>query len=1546
MASATPPLLFDDPVESKGTPPLLFDEPEALPPSTRYDSDSNSSVLTPQAFTSQSVSRESMEFIEGQNGEQIYGGTNYLGFADFAEVGDIKKILAGASPIVSGVTGKIESKIERGRERRPLRQGSSQEDIEAFDEAIPTFLSGLVDLIIPGQKKAGFQKMMEGVANFRQFAPFSLGFMSDERGLSPIEAMVQDNPEKAARLQAASKKARENTDEFLIEHGIMFGPDDAPTLVGTILQQASLTGSIMAVGWTSKSPALVMGLGFGGIQQGEGFLEAREAGKGVFEAATIGDIQGSIEFAMSSIEMGMVMKIVDNKSAGIAKKIAAGFVGEAAQESTTDTFLLAVSNLAGVKNMTLEQALQAVIQAGFYGGFAGGISTGGIASVQRIAEKIQASIDTEVALIEDPADVPDRTGQPLFDFLQVLEEAVAELDDQVSEQYISDIETENQIDDDKQSDQPVTKSATSKKESQAKVAEIINKIEQGEEFDVQEELDKLNPEAKKQRDRNMLRDREAKKAQAVETKTLRDTVEDIHTEIEIAEQEGDETRQEELLEELERVRNFATQEGTLRETVEALESEGLFVRGEDTFNEALEAVDSLSDVAFEKGVKTGESLKATEIKAIQKGLKKLVSLLGKHVTPLKKAALNAQITNATSPKTMETVRSKIIAQARRSALARFVSERRKAITKRLIAVAKKKPRADLAADYQNSIDSLNKMRKGMDAASKIAEEDRAQPLEGEVVEPDKKTESQKKADKETRERQVNEFTDATRTRLMVEMDNGIPNEGLMLQVRYLKILLQKSKVTAQELAKFEDDLNAFIATGEGLATDADTRNQEIMDDTKDQAFSNTTQANRAELENSTLVKIDEEFGWWAWTLNLAVKVLGLKGTVFDFFDNAVSERNERLRRNEEFNSLFQEVAGDRGITYRNELEKSKETVIDVPREGNTSIEGGGQKKRMKMTRGEMIYSWMLLKEESVRNQLMDEDGVMGWTDEFVAKINATMTEQDRLFAEGLFEIYNRSYERLNEVYRRVYNRDLKKVEFYSSITREGSESIDSSVHNQTMFYDLIFDEEAGTSHLFPSTPSQIKERKSDSSREIIINNAVSSYRRYVWDTEHFIAYAEQLRLANKLLLDKDFVKHLKFILSEGGFRNFVAHLQVEARSNVAAGKTNTLFRDMSEFFRSNLFKGALLLNPKIGVGQTASALASKAFMPSASWAKGIADFAANPKKANDILNQHPTFKDRSLNFSPEIDQLDKRGELFDIMSLPTRLGDAFGAKSSAWAYYLYLTDEKGVAPKDALQTVAEFAEESQQSTLTVMKTLSQKSDDILVRSMMMFRSSLVSMMNVSMASIDEYKKADKSTPAKKAEARKHLIEMIAIQNIAIPALYATLTGRPLTTALAVGSLAALPGVSELLEMVGGVIANLFRDEDEKVYINGPLSSLPIAEGIDATYEAIYNMQNGIEQDFWEELHEAVTNPMENVDYFRGIANIIDILTPFPEAKAVNMLEGAMELFDTDDPIDAALQLGGYTDNQRRRMIERFDFITGADSETDKSGSISQPVGAF
>lgn len=1451
----------------------------------KFVPDNNSIVNMPATSSASFNARESKELIEGRKG--FFGNTSVADVFNtpggFLEPADILKLPGGVLRDISEVATVLpRERAVLGAERLPVTRENIQETLENVGElafaasinfAMQDFKTGAINLLSAiGRARKQALPPVTPVGIFNRVVDFA----------------IQKNPEVGLRFEDKMLELQESNEDFLIRNGLIFGPDDEPTLVGNFLSQLGTSGGAILLSVLTRSP-LPAAVIFGSVQQASGFQEAEEAGKDPFEATTLGNIQAGIEISLMSMELGVLNKELLSKSASITRKAIAGLVAEGVEESTTEALILGVQNATGVKETTAEEATLIVFQAGFYGALAGFGTTGTVATVQRIAGgNISQGQAEKVA--------------------NVINDVSADITVEVAEQLIDDANTELEIAQDGAAEQTVTKAAKTTAKQQERVVEILTAMNEGQEFDVRRALDEINPEVKVQRQKQILERSRRARVQAVTKQAIKEEVVRLQAEIQIAEQQGNEEEAARLSERISEIQQAAFADENIFEAVEELEAEGVFVRG----NEQLErAVAEIDDVLrpLRAGVRVGRALQKAETRALQDSLTAIVDRLGDVVDPKTQARLQRKVRTVNSIATAESVRRDIVSLARKSAFRKFISQRRVAIDK-LIKDNTKPKKAKLAPGYQNSLDRLNKMRKGIE---KARGDDTA----------------------------VVEFTGKQSDRIASQMDHGIPPEGLMLQVRYLDILNERAKVVPQTLAKFEDDLNAFIASGKGEATVAEAAQQNRIDETKAQVLANEVRTSPEDLRNRNLLPGNAVFNYFAATYDTAIVALGAEGTVFDFFGNDVRYKTALNDDGAEIVALADGVSEGNGTAYLRDIGQSffKENVIDLPREGLTKVLGGNQSKDIKWTRGELIYAWMILEEPSIRDQIMNPKGKMAWTQDFVDMIRIRMTDQDKQFARGLFEFYDRSYERFNEVYRRLNNRDLPKVEFYSHLRRPGEENLPASVHNETTFTDLMVGIEKDPSTIITAEPAEAKKRQLNAAAEIKIDNVLNSLTRYNYDVEHYIAYAEDLYLARKIINDDKFRTHVQEILGEAGYETFFSHLKVYSRQNISAKK----YLGWLEKFRQFQFKSTLLFNPKIGIGQLASISAWSADMPKTSFGSGVASYSANPDTANDILNQHPTFKNRELNFDPDIDQLGPVTNLFHLFALPIRKGDAFAVRSGAWARYKWLVDEQGVAPDEALNQVARFAERSQQSVLASQRTLAQKSEDPLIRTLTMYRSSLTAMLNVSMQSIIEYRRADISTPQKKAEARGKLIETLAIQNVVIPASFAFMTGGNIPRTVLAGSLVGVAGLGELVEFIAGVVVNIFAEEDDRIYIGGVLD-LPAEQAFEEVLREIAAIEkfgeNLLDGGFDKAIEESDIGAV-----MEGIVNITDVVTPVPITNILNAVEGipeAMGLAD-EDPIAGVFKALGYKTQARERMLKRIDAVTGGEPEPISGRVLTQGV---
>jgi len=101
--------------------------------------------------------------------------------------------------------------------------------------------------------------------------------------------------------------------------------------------------------------------------------------------------------------------------------------------------------------------------------------------------------------------------------------------------------------------------------------------------------------------------------------------------------------------------------------------------------------------------------------------------------------------------------------------------------------------------------------------------------------------------------------------------------------------------------------------------------------------------------------------------------------------------------------------------------------------GNFKNEAG-QIVNITLTKDELIKRWMEFQDPTLEQSF--REGNL-FTDEIIEAINKEMTNQDKAFARGQFELYEKQWKKINPIYREFYGVDLPFNEFYSPIRRSG-----------------------------------------------------------------------------------------------------------------------------------------------------------------------------------------------------------------------------------------------------------------------------------------------------------------------------------------------------------------------------------------------------------------------------------------------------------------------------------------------------------------------------
>ena len=390
----------------------------------------------------------------------------------------------------------------------------------------------------------------------------------------------------------------------------------------------------------------------------------------------------------------------------------------------------------------------------------------------------------------------------------------------------------------------------------------------------------------------------------------------------------------------------------------------------------------------------------------------------------------------------------------------------------------------------------------------------------------------------------------------------------------------------------------------------------------------------------------------------------------------------------------------------------------------------GEKVRIKLTKGELVQRVMELQNPETLESALEGD--TNYTMAIVEELKAQLNNEDKKVIAKHRELYDKSYERLNAVYERMYNVSLSKTEFYTHIEREG---MSGNSKEDIGLLEQAWQKDGN------KIPGLLKERTA-SRLALKPKDIRDVFEAYLQDSEYFIAYAEGLRDIREVLGAKGVAESMIRRHGKKNWDHLNAHIDLMTERTA-----NKLHWPIMDWLRKNAVISSLGLKGQVGAKQVTSAALMMDDVPTGVREKYMLDFAKNPLEAKRILDEHDTIRDRAEHYDPELDSISgkKTRTLYgeghkarDIFMKGVSVGDISAIYFGGYVKYRYLTDN-GISHQDALEIVAELAESSQQSTLQSNLSLAQKNNNPVVKMALMFTSSPIAMINHNMVTIHDYK---------------------------------------------------------------------------------------------------------------------------------------------------------------------------------------------------------------
>lgn len=418
------------------------------------------------------------------------------------------------------------------------------------------------------------------------------------------------------------------------------------------------------------------------------------------------------------------------------------------------------------------------------------------------------------------------------------------------------------------------------------------------------------------------------------------------------------------------------------------------------------------------------------------------------------------------------------------------------------------------------------------------------------------------------------------------------------------------------------------------------------------------------------------------------------------------------------------------------------------------INAKGKKVLLQMTRSERRDVYMKMQNEAeLVNNLMHEDG-NAYTPEMLEAITSGLTPEDIKFSERMLDAYNDFLPEINRVYEKLNNVKLPEIDNYSPSPKEGD--VNPLVSE---FFGVLQDRKS-------VTPGSAKSRRTNHNA-IAIESDITAYTRHVSQMAHYIAFAEKATQLNSVFANKEVRRMI-----EGQFGK-KAMGQVEEYLKIFSGSRKTpespldgAVNYFNQAYAISKLAGKVAMMPKQLVG----GLAYLDGVKTSDFLEGIGHFIANPIKHVERLSGTDYMRARGISQELQIAQYGKskisklglqKSKLVEWLLKPITWGD-HGAIYWGGAARMYAKMKAGMSEADAIADFEKFSEETQQSSNPEQLSSIARRNSF-ARGLTMFKSAGAAMYRMEARAVRDYTRGNISMG--------DFAKKIAIYHFAIPALY-------------------------------------------------------------------------------------------------------------------------------------------------------------------------------
>ncbi len=1081
------------------------------------------------------------------------------------------------------------------------------------------------------------------------------------------------------RMNRVADAQRLRNQEFLQRHNLVKGEDDG--IIFDLGQAGTSVLTSMAITVLTKNPFPASVL-FAELQRTTVYKEAIDAGKTPAEARGIAFRAGVGEGIIESIGGAWFLKLA-RESKPLTRTLLRA-TGEGLQEFTQTGIEELNLQLEGVRDVDVERAVKDMFYSALLG-FIAGVPSATIVSVAEKQAKEKGSpvtpdqarrvteefVKNKEEIVEEAAQIIESESSPLVEPVKTESETAKAIKDLVIGEIAKEELTELEL-------------------AQREAAEKI--------LEVEERKDRTDIEIIKGRQKKIDEEISAIDKQIGIAESLREERLEAEKSVKALDNKIDQL--------LERRTKLDIERGLLLElpiaVIKVPKKKEISIKAQVLEKLGIKAREEKIR-SFQKGLREGIRIAKTDIKATQTIIIKAIKESGLSLND--QAKFLSAVKNIQTPdqalKQLPIINSRISALLEKSQRRQIKSAIKKALKKTKIRKVAGKPVSKFAeAEIQASLDIL---------------------------------------------REATTFTqEQAASKIISNLEIGADiTVDMAMENRLLSIMADTGSVPLPEMIDVLVGINELILTGKTTKKLKDLQRRERLDITREQFIDGITRGR--DLENISKLDVGAKFekvfneiraaesglnnGWFD-TLDL---ILGkASNKLFNItLDPKVSE-GDRARDTlieavakaintekglaVEFHERFVQIGLD-SFGLKNSRQLQRKFIRDERVEliGVFKREGKEKATRWELSRAQARKLWMELQDPTIRETLTAEKG-NGITEEMETVLQEDfLSDGDKLFAQAQLDFYKELYPRVDTVYAGTYGVHLPNNPFYSPIRREFRQQIGNT-------NDFLEELKARQ-----STVPSFGKLRTNSKSKIVEQSDITAMMNHIAQSSHFIAMSETARDLNSIFTTPEIRKSIEATFGKTMLTNIDSYIQDFTSGHVQRAED---WSRILNTLNKNFVVSALGLKINLWPKQMSSIFAFANDIPITAYAKGLVSFAANPKKAIDILSKTPFMQTRGASQDVEIVKgaQQQAGKLFgkkqtidNALLITTRLGDRGAIYFGGWAVYQH-NIAQGKTKEEALKAFVESARATQQSSDLDQLSRIQASKNPFYRAMSMFMS--------------------------------------------------------------------------------------------------------------------------------------------------------------------------------------------------------------------------------